>query len=104
VRINYVSYNQFISKAAILAHEMALPQEEAHALLARLSGYGDECDVAESDSSTYLLSRQDLIRRLMQLRPDICLLRSASIIDTLDFPVQEVQATRPSNGTIRPAG
>lgn len=90
MRIYYKSYLEFLLKADLLTHELALSPKEAAELLAKLSGYHDHCTMPVGQECTGPFpSRADLVIRLLALRPDISVKRARDIIDHLALPSLE---------------
>jgi hypothetical protein len=88
MRIYYKSYLEFLLKADLLTRELALNPKEAAELLARVSGYDNHCTMPVGHECTVPFpSREDLIIRLLTLRPDINAKRARDIIIHLNLPL-----------------
>ncbi len=87
MQIYYRSYLEFLIKADLLARELALTPKEAAELLARISGYEDHrtMPTGEENASQCLSSvtREDLVIRLLAMRPDISPKRACDIVARL---------------------
>jgi hypothetical protein len=88
MRVGYKSYLEFLVKADLLTRELALTPMEAAELLAKLSGYNNHCTmpVGQECIGPYP-SHEDLVIRLLALRPDISAKRARDIIMRLDLPL-----------------
>lgn len=101
MRVHYKSYLEFLLKADLLTHELALTPKEAAELLARISGYDNHCTMpVGQDCTGPVPSREDLIIRLLALRPDISLKRARDIILRLDLPVPKPSLS-PASASVR---
>lgn len=88
MRICYRSYLEFLLKADLLTRELALTSMEAAELLAKLSGYHNHCTMPVGQEYTGPSpSREDLVIRLLALRPDVSPKRARDIITWLDLPL-----------------
>ena len=86
----YLDRTEFEQKAHLLADALNLDESAAQTLLARLSGYADERDLAYGDSDRSLCSsREELVARLQASRPEIPNSRAADIIDQLALRVRD---------------
>ena len=88
MRVCYKSYLEFLLKADLLTRELALTPMEAAELLAKLSGYNNHCTMSVGQECTGPFpSHEDLVIRLLALRPDISARRARDIIMRLDLPL-----------------
>lgn len=86
MRVYYKSYLEFLLKADLLTRELALTPNEATELLAKLSGYNSHCTMPVGQEGTGPFpSPEDLIIRLLALRPDISANRARDVITRLDL-------------------
>jgi hypothetical protein len=99
MRVYYKSYLEFLLKADLLTRELALIPKEATELLAKISGYNNHCTMPVGPECTGTgpsPSPEDLIIRLLALRPDISAKRAREIITRLDLPLP---ASNPSHAS-----
>jgi hypothetical protein len=113
MRVYYKSYLEFLLKADLLTRELTLNPKDAAELLARVSGYNNHCTMPVGQECTGPSpSCENLIIRLLALRPDISPKRARDIITRLDLlspfstpaPAsasvsQQTDATRDSTGS-----
>lgn len=84
MKLSYNSYMQFALRADILAKELMLNPQQAAELLARISGYETHSTMQLGQPADGLpSSRDELIRRLMIMRSDICQQRASQIVDKM---------------------
>lgn len=84
----YKSYLEFLLKADLLTRELALTPKEAAELLAKLSGYNDHCTMPVGQECIGPWpSREDLVIRLLAMRPDISIKRACDLITRLELPL-----------------
>jgi hypothetical protein len=88
MRVYYKSYLEFLLKADLLTRELALTPNEATELLAKLSGYNNHCTMPVGQECIGPFpTPEDLIIRLLALRPDISVNRARDVITRLDLPL-----------------
>ena len=89
MQIYYKSYLEFLIKADLLARDLALTPKEAAELLAGISGHADYRTMPigkeNAEPSTPSFMREELIVRLLALRPDISLRRASDIVARLNL-------------------
>jgi hypothetical protein len=84
MKLSYNSYIQFALRADVLARELMLNPQQAAELLARISGYEAHSTMQLGQPVEGLpLSRDELISRLMIMRPDICRQRASQVVDKM---------------------
>ncbi|MGV3742516.1 MAG: hypothetical protein ACO1NO_09435 [Burkholderiaceae bacterium] len=87
MQIYYRSYLEFLIKADLLARDLALTPKEATELLAGISGHEDYRSMPIGKENAEPLSpsfmHEELIVRLMALRPDISPRRASDIVTRL---------------------
>lgn len=98
MQVCYKSYMEFLLKADLLTHELALTPAEAAELLAKLSGYKSHCTMpVGQEYGGSFPSREDLVNRLLAMRPDISTKHACDIIIRLDLPLLASMPSAPSS-------
>ncbi len=89
MKLYYSSYLNFVLKADVLTRELSLSAEEAAELLARVSGYETLSRMPLGQSMEFTPPYEQLVDRLLSLRPDICPNRAKEIIRRMQLPASD---------------
>ena len=86
----FAERSQFEAKAALLSEALGCDTAQAQQLLAHLAGYDNPAAVeyGDRDKRTWS-SREELVARLLAIRPDLANDRAASLVDSLALPARD---------------